>query len=254
MHRAQGLTVVEHDVGGVFADVRDLSEHALYDAVAQSHTKFEDGNLVVAMDLHKVCELFELCHGEGIWMGETPLVNRRAYAPFRFEHAVLVEPCTCEVSVDIARDHEGVSVLRKMPQPVHERAGLILDILLLMEPLGPSASYVCIWRGEPLQYAADAVGLGEVPVRLSEMGVGAEEIEPLRHVEPVAGADDDKIRLGKCLADTNRFYRFHALPTQRLAHVGEHVGDIGANGEPPILDRTGEKLRPVVHGDVASLR
>ena len=160
----------------------------------------------------------------------------------------------CKVSVDIACDHEGVSVLRKIPQPVHERAGLIFEIFLLMEPLGPSASHVCVRRGEPLQYAADAVGLGEVPVRLPEMGIGAEEVEPLRHVEPVASADDDQIRLGKRTADASRFHRFHALPPQRLAHVGEHVGDVGANGEPPILDRAGEKLRLIVYGDVARLR
>ena len=148
------------------------------------------------MGLHKTRELLELGRGEGVWMGETPLVDRRAYAPLRLEHAVLVEPCAYEVPVDIARDHEGVSVLCKTPQPVHERAGLILDILLLMEPLDPSASHAGIRGGEPLQYAADAVGLSEVAVRLSEMGIGAKEVESLRHVEPVAGADDDKIRLG----------------------------------------------------------
>ena len=206
------------------------------------------------MGAHEALELFELGCGEGVWMGETLLVNRRARAPLRLEHAVLVEPCTCEVPVNIARDHVGVSVLRKMPQLVHERAGLILDILLLMEPLDPSASHVCIRRGEPLQYAADAVGLSEVPVRLPEMGVGAEEVEPLCHVESVAGADDDKIRLGKRRAYANCFRRLHVLPPQRLAHVGEHVGDIGANGEPPILDHTGEELRLVVYGDVAGLR
>ena len=54
----------------MFAGVRDPSEHALYDAVAQPHAKFEDGNLVVAMRLHKVREIFELRHGEGIWVGE----------------------------------------------------------------------------------------------------------------------------------------------------------------------------------------
>ena len=65
-----------------------------------------------------------------------------------------------------------------------------------MEPLGPSALHVCIRGGEPLEYAADAVCLGEVAVRLLEMGVGGEEVEPLRHVEPVAGTDDDEVRLG----------------------------------------------------------
>ena len=65
-----------------------------------------------------------------------------------------------------------------------------------MEPLDPSASHAGIRGGEPLQYAADAVGLSEVAVRLSEMSIGAEEVEPLCHVQPVAGADDDKIRLG----------------------------------------------------------
>lgn len=59
----------------MLAGVGDLSEHALYDAVAQPHTKFEDGNLVVAMGLHKALELLELGHGEGVWMGETPLVD-----------------------------------------------------------------------------------------------------------------------------------------------------------------------------------
>lgn len=67
------------------------------------------------MDLHKARELFELGRGEGIWMSEAQLVDRRAYAPLRLEHAVLIEPCTREASVDIARDHEGVGVLRKMP-------------------------------------------------------------------------------------------------------------------------------------------
>lgn len=122
---------------------------------------------------HKALELLELGRGEGVWMGETPLVDRRAYAPLRLEHATLIEPCAREVPVDIARDHEGVGVLRKMPQLIHERAGLILDILLLMKPLGPSASHICIRRGEPLQYAADVVGQGEVPVSLSEMSIGA---------------------------------------------------------------------------------
>lgn len=95
----------------MFAGVRDPSEHALYDAVAQPHAKFEDGNLVVAMRLHKVREIFELRHGEGIWVGETLLVNRRARTPLRLEHVVLVEPCACEVPVNIACDHEGISVL-----------------------------------------------------------------------------------------------------------------------------------------------
>lgn len=113
---------------------------------------------------------------------------------------------------------------------------------------------VMVEPGGARHVRADAVGLGEVPVRLPEMSVGAEEVEPLRHVEPVASTDDDKIRLGKRTADANRFRRFHALPPQRLAHVGEHIGDVGANGEPPVLDRAGEKLRLVVHGDVASLR
>ena len=99
----------------MLAGVRDLSEHALYDAVAQPHAKFKDGNPAVAMNLHKAREFFELGRGEGIWMSETPLVDRRAYAPLRLEHAILVEPCMCEASVDIARDHEGVGVLRKMP-------------------------------------------------------------------------------------------------------------------------------------------
>ena len=48
-----GLAVVEHDVGGVLAGVRDLGEHVLYDAVAQSHAKFEDGDPAVAMGAHK---------------------------------------------------------------------------------------------------------------------------------------------------------------------------------------------------------
>lgn len=116
--------------------------------------------------------------------------------PLRLEHAVLVEPGAREVPVDVACDHEGVGVLRKTPQPVHERAGLIFEILLLMEPLGPSASHAGIRGSEPLQYAADAVCLGEVPVRLLEMSIGAEKVEPLRHVESVASADDDKIRFG----------------------------------------------------------
>ena len=124
----------------------------------------------------------------------------------------------------------------------------------MIEPLGPSAPHDRIRGAEPLQYAAVAVGLGEVPVRLPKMSIGAEEVEPLRHVEPVASADDDEVRLGKRPADANRFHHFHALPPQRLAHIGEHVGDVGANSKPPILDRTGEKLRLVVHGDVASLR
>ena len=115
-------------------------------------------------------------------------------------------------------------------------------------------SHICIRKGESLQYAADAVSLGEVPILLSEMSIGAKEVESLRHVEPVAGADDDKIRLGKRPAYANCFCRLHVLPPQRLAHVGEHVGDVGANGEPPILDCAGEKLRLVVHGDIASLR
>ena len=238
----------------MLAGARDLGEHALYDAVAQPHAKFEDGDPAVAMGAHEALELLELGCGDGVWMSETQLVDRRARAPLRLEYAVLVEPCAREVPVDIACDHEGVGVLRKMPQPVHERAGLIFEILLLMEPLGPSASHAGIRGGESLQYAADAVGQGEVSVRLSEMGIGTEEIEPLRHVEPVAGADDDKIRLGKCPAYVNCFRHLHALPPQRLAHVGEHVGDVGSNGESPILDRAGEKLRLVVYGDVAGLR
>lgn len=116
--------------------------------------------------------------------------------PLRLEHAVLVEPCAYEVPVDIARDHEGVSVLCKTPQLVHERAGLIFEIFLLMKPLGPSASHAGIRGGKPLQYAADAVCLGEVPVRLLEMSIGAEKVEPLCHVQSVASADDDKIRFG----------------------------------------------------------
>ena len=238
----------------MLAGARDLGEHALYDAVAQPHAKFEDGDPAVAMGAHEALELLELGCGEGVWMSETHFVDRCVYAPLRFEHAVLIEPSAREVPVDITRDHEGVGVLRKMPKPVHERAGLIFEILLLMEPLGPSASYAGIRGGESLQYAADAVCLGEIAVRLPEMGIGAEEVEPLCHVESVASADDDKIRLGKCLAYANCFRRLHALPPQRLAHVGEHVGDVGSNGESSILDRAGEKLRLVVYGDVASLR
>lgn len=59
----------------MLAGVRDLSEHVLYDAVAQSHTKFEDGDPAVAMGLHKALELLELGRGEFVWMGETPLVD-----------------------------------------------------------------------------------------------------------------------------------------------------------------------------------
>ena len=93
------------------------------------------------------------------------------------------------------------------------------------------------------------------PYTSRKMGVGAKEVEPLRHVEPVASADDDQIRLGKHLTDASCFHRFHALPPQRLAHVGEHVGDIGAHGETPILDRTGgETASCCSQGDIASLR
>lgn len=70
-----GLAVVERGVRDVFAGVCDLSEHALYDAVAQSHAKLEDGNPAVAMDLHKARKLFELGRGNGIWMSETRLVD-----------------------------------------------------------------------------------------------------------------------------------------------------------------------------------
>lgn len=98
-----------------------------------------------------------------------------------------------------------------------------------MKPLGPSASHAGIRGGKPLQYAADAVGLGEVSVRLPKMSIGSEEVEPLRHVEPVAGADDDQIRLGKCPADASRLHRFHVLPSQRLAHVG----DVGTHRHAP---------------------
>lgn len=98
----------------MLAGVRDLGEHVPYDAVAQSHAKLEDDNLVVAVDLHKSGKLFELGCCEDIWMSETLLVNGCAYAPLRFENAFFVETCTRKVSIDIARDHEGVGVLRKM--------------------------------------------------------------------------------------------------------------------------------------------
>ena len=123
------------------------------------------------------------------------LVDRRAYAPSVLEHAVLVEPGAREVPVDVACDHEGVGVLRKTPQPVHERAGLIFEILLLMEPLGPSASHAASGEASPAVCSRCRLP-GEVPVRLLEMSIGAEKVEPLRHVESVASADDDKIRFG----------------------------------------------------------
>ena len=65
------------------------------------------------MDLRKARKLFELGRGEGIWMSETHFVNRRAYASFSLEHAVLTEPRASKVPVDIAGDYEGVGVLRK---------------------------------------------------------------------------------------------------------------------------------------------
>ena len=52
-----GLAVVEHDAASVLAGVRDLSEHALYNAAAQSHAKLENGNLAVAMGSHKARKL-----------------------------------------------------------------------------------------------------------------------------------------------------------------------------------------------------
>lgn len=61
----------------------------------------------------------------------------------------------------------------------------------------------------------DAVGLGEVPVRLPKMIVSAKEVEPLRHVEPVAGADDDQIRLGKRRSMRTAF----AVSTRYLPNV-----------------------------------
>lgn len=205
------------------------------------------------MGPHKLREFFKLGRGEGIRMSETALVDRRAYAPLRLEHKVLVEPSTREVSVDITRDHEGVSMFRKMPQPIHERTGLIFKIFFLMEPLSPSASHACIRKREPLQYAADIVGLSKIPVRLLEMSIGTEEVEPLCHVEPVASTDNDQIRLGKRATNANRFDHFHALPPEYLAHVSKHIGDVSTNSKPPILNRAGKKLSLVIHGDVACL-
>ena len=68
---------------------RHAREHALYDTVEQSHAKFEDGNPAVAMDLHKARELFELGRGEGVWMSEAQLVDRRAYVPLSMSSLLL---------------------------------------------------------------------------------------------------------------------------------------------------------------------
>lgn len=53
-----GLAVVEHGVRGVFAGVCDLSEHVLYDAVAQSHAQFKEKNLLMRVRIEPVVLLF----------------------------------------------------------------------------------------------------------------------------------------------------------------------------------------------------
>lgn len=52
-----GLVVVEHGVRGVFAGVCDLSEHVLYDAVAQSHAQFKEKNLLMRVRIEPVGHL-----------------------------------------------------------------------------------------------------------------------------------------------------------------------------------------------------
>lgn len=49
-----GLAVVEHGVRGVFAGVCDLSEHVLYDAVAQSYAQFKEKNLLIRVRIEPV--------------------------------------------------------------------------------------------------------------------------------------------------------------------------------------------------------
>ena len=48
------LAVVEHSVRGVFAGVCDLSEHVLYDALAQFHVMFKEKNLLMRVRIEPV--------------------------------------------------------------------------------------------------------------------------------------------------------------------------------------------------------
>lgn len=184
-------------------------------------------------------------------MGETPLVDRRARAPLRLEHAVLVEPCAYEVPVDIARDHEGVSVLCKTPQPVHERAGLIFEIFLLMKPLGPSASHAASGEASPCSMQPMPSVWARSPYasrkwvsaqkRLSPSAMSSPLLAPMMTRSASASA-------GRCEPPSSSpCATSPASCARRRARR-----DVGANGEPPIFDRAGEKLRLVVHGDVAA--
>lgn len=90
------------DVLAANLEPRHAREHALYDTVAQSHAKFKDSNPTAAMDLHKARELFELGRGEGIWMSEAQLVDRRAYAPLAMSSPLLAPMMTRSASARMA--------------------------------------------------------------------------------------------------------------------------------------------------------
>lgn len=84
------------------------------------------------MDLHKARELFELGRGEGIWMSEAQLVDRRAYAPPRH-----VKPVASADDDQIRLGKNGVKVLVGLAQRVVER-GAEQMVPSIMEKTGLS--------------------------------------------------------------------------------------------------------------------